>query len=492
MAAPERSFTGDGSTRSWAISFPYIHASHVKASVDGVEVDVVVTPGLVTLDAAEATPAVDAVGRIWRDTPTSQLATYLGSTLNDAESNRLGNLQALYLAEERSGGLRVLDMALTPLANIATRALKIIGFDANGDTTLLSAVPTAGVSASSFWQTVLPAASAAASRALLNVLKGDWLTAQGDLLTRDGSDYKRLARGTAGQYLGVSGSDLAWQTLTTYGFTGVRQTVQHGPVTSAGLPSFLPSTNAALSITTQNVSASYPLVASAANGSNASGAVNSIGISTANLTWSGLTASRAAATPNFLYGTIAGGVITPASTILAPIYQDGGTPAVTNGQITFNIGEMRAYLGNGTTAPQTDLVVFGEAATDGTGVISTVAYAYNGRYDSGWTATLPTAGANLSVNSNIGGSAEHIDARFVIQCTTIDGGWAVGNTTDDVSFNTSGSQFGKMAVSKTSKTTSITPGNQGTGLGLQNLSNGAFLQLTAASWKYKFVVTRRW
>lgn len=39
----------------------------------------------------------------------------------------------------------------------------------------------------------------------------DLLTTRGDLLTRDGSAYKRLARGTTGQVLGVSGSDLAWQ-----------------------------------------------------------------------------------------------------------------------------------------------------------------------------------------------------------------------------------------------------------------------------------------
>ncbi len=36
------------------------------------------------------------------------------------------------------------------------------------------------------------------------------LTTQGDLLTRGGSAYKRLARGTAGQFLGVNGADLAW------------------------------------------------------------------------------------------------------------------------------------------------------------------------------------------------------------------------------------------------------------------------------------------
>lgn len=38
----------------------------------------------------------------------------------------------------------------------------------------------------------------------------DILEEQGDLLTRNGSAYKRLARGAAGQFLGVDGADLAW------------------------------------------------------------------------------------------------------------------------------------------------------------------------------------------------------------------------------------------------------------------------------------------
>lgn len=41
----------------------------------------------------------------------------------------------------------------------------------------------------------------------------DKLTTQGDLLTRDGSGYKRLPRGTADQYLGISGAALTWKDL---------------------------------------------------------------------------------------------------------------------------------------------------------------------------------------------------------------------------------------------------------------------------------------
>lgn len=53
----------------------------------------------------------------------------------------------------------------------------------------------------------------------------DKLTTQGDLLTRDASGYKRLARGTAGQFLGISGADVAWSVpqvdLTSADVTGI-------------------------------------------------------------------------------------------------------------------------------------------------------------------------------------------------------------------------------------------------------------------------------
>ena len=45
---------------------------------------------------------------------------------------------------------------------------------------------------------------------ILQLQSMNLLTEQGDLLTRDGSAYKRLARGSAGQFLGIAGADLAW------------------------------------------------------------------------------------------------------------------------------------------------------------------------------------------------------------------------------------------------------------------------------------------
>ncbi|TBR30209.1 MAG: hypothetical protein EPO10_04035 [Reyranella sp.] len=321
----------------------------------------------------------------------------------------------------------------------------------------------------------------------------DKLTSQGDLLTRDASAYKRLARGTTDQVLSVSGADLIWRTLAAYPvFSGLsRQTVAAGPVTTAGLPGFLPSTNAALSVTSTNVSSTYPLVATAAAGWSATtgGPVDVIGYSTANLSWTGLTASRAAATPNFLYVTIANGLMTPGSTLLAPVYQWGGTPAVTAGQFTFNIAEMRGYLGNGTTAPQVNLVMVGEAATDGTGVISTVAYAYNGKFASAFTATLPGAGAYTSANHNIG--IKPRSAKLVIECISAEIGYSVGDQITEGHIAIYSTVFAPVPIVSTGKTVGFqTPAS--TSLILLSRTTGTPTQLTVANWKYSLVAERGW
>jgi hypothetical protein len=273
----------------------------------------------------------------------------------------------------------------------------------------------------------------------------------------------------------------------------VRQTVSGGPVTAAGLPNFLPATAASLSLTTQNVTSLAPLTATAANGwSGTTGAsLDAPGYSVVNLTWTGLTASRAAATPNYLYGAIANGVITPASTLLAPVYQWGGTPAVTLGQITFNIAEMKAYLGNGATAPQTNLVVFGEAATDATTVISTVAYAYNGRYESALTLALP--GSATSLNHNIGVTPRR--RQIVFECATAEFGYTIGQQivygegvwTYDGAANTR-----PPCIVSSGKTIAFAPSSGG-GYNVTNPSTGAFQQpITSANWKYKATADRGW
>ena len=274
--------------------------------------------------------------------------------------------------------------------------------------------------------------------------------------------------------------------------TGRRQTVVAGPVSSAGLPTFLPSTNGALSLTMQNVTATTRFVAVAANGWDWQGRPNDrVGVSLANLQWTGLTASRAAATPNFLYVAVgADGTLTPGSTILSPVYQEGGTPGTANGQFTFNIGEMKGYLGNGSTAAEAFVVMVGEAATDGSGVISTVAYAYSGRFVSAFTTTLPGAGTFTSANHNLG--VKPNVAKFIVENVTPEHGYSAGDQITEGHASAYSTLYIPMPVVTTSKLVGIQLGQSAGYVVTVRTSGVTTASVTAASWKYAFVADRGW
>ena len=269
-------------------------------------------------------------------------------------------------------------------------------------------------------------------------------------------------------------------TAASVNFT-TRQTVAAGPVDASGFPSFLPATSASLSITTQNVSASTPLIVTAAQGFDASGKIDYASQFAANQTWGSLTASSTL----YLYVNAQTGAL--GFTSLVPIYQHGGTPSATNGQFTFNISEMRGYLGNGSTAPATPIVFIGEVVTGASSVTSATAYAYNGRYDSGWTNTLPAGGSAVSRNHNLGVNPS--DARFSIECVTAEFGWNVGDQIVQPAWQVVG--YG-AAVTSTRNAVKLTPNASYPTPALLRADNGDGVNLTAAKWKYKFVVSRGW
>lgn len=203
----------------------------------------------------------------------------------------------------------------------------------------------------------------------------------------------------------------------------VRQTVLGGPVDASGAPSFLPATAAGLSITSQNLAAGAPLVVSAANGFAAQGAVDRIGMSTANLTWSSLAPSAT----NYLYVDVSlTGLLTPGITTLAPIYQQGGARSTTNGQAVFNISEMSMTVGIGSTAPQAYRVFVGEAVTGAGSVTSTVAYAYQGR--SAFLQSSLAVGTTYAFGANIGTPAPMQVVTGWLECKTAELGYAVGES----------------------------------------------------------------
>ena len=166
---------------------------------------------------------------------------------------------------------------------------------------------------------------------------------------------------------------------------GTRQTVQSGLVDSTGAANFI-SIGTGLAV---NIAATaVPIFLNASGGNVISGRIGRVAADTS---ITGLTASAT----NFLFADVAiDGGVTLGAGVLAPIYQFGGTPSVANGQFTFNISEMKAYVGNGTTAPQVYRVYLGEAITNATNVTSVVNYALNVPHD---------------VNSSLGVSQTWVD-----------------------------------------------------------------------------------
>ena len=276
----------------------------------------------------------------------------------------------------------------------------------------------------------------------------------------------------------------AWVSATV----SVRQTISAGPVTTDGLPNFLPATSGSLSVTSQNISATVPFMATASNGAApASGIVNRNGLSVSNLTWSSLSANAT----NYLYVTInADGTLTPGSTTLAPIYQQGGTPATTSGQFTFNVGEMKGYLGNGTTAPQAFIVFVGEAVTGASSVTSTVAYAYRGRYSSNY-GTLPAASANVSRNHNIGATPRI--RRIVAENITSEYGFNVGDQIDALASFSGPSIKSPPNWWASRLSMGMRTGNDTAGFWTAWTPNGtSSAGLTAANWNLWFYADRGW
>jgi len=136
------------------------------------------------------------------------------------------------------------------------------------------------------------------------------------------------------------------------------------------------------------------------------------------------------------------------------------------------------------------IVMVGEAATDASGVISTVEYALGGLYDSGFTTTLPGTSTATNKSHNLGVLPRVKDVIF--ECITADNDYVVG---DQISvYSTVGSESGNIRAQSFSTTRN--------GMRLATTTSSAFIAispasfnvaiLTAARWKYKFIAERGW
>ena len=345
-------------------------------------------------------------------------------------------------------------------------------------------------------------------------------SSQGTIIYRGTSTWLPLSPGTSGQVLALTfggvpgwssvsgtgtvtlvsaGAGLAGGPITgagtltldwTYGDSGqISQTVRSGPVNTSGYPNFLPATTGSLSITGQNISSSSPLVLNAWSPPDANGAHSITCVFTTAPTWSTLVANST----NYLFEVLStsGGVCSPSfgTTTLAPIYQIGGTPSTTTGQITCNIGSKQCYFASGGSAPATAVVVVGEAATNSSAVTSSVNYAYNGYYDSGWTSTLPNVATLTTQNSNIG-AIDTVDT-LSIKNLTAEFNYSVGDIVDEGLMSTTGTTVFGITVGHTRNTEFFTTGSSGPWY-VFNKTSGGIAGLTLANWAYRLQARRAW
>jgi hypothetical protein len=269
---------------------------------------------------------------------------------------------------------------------------------------------------------------------------------------------------------------------TSYG-NSIIQTVISGPVDSNGAANFLPATTTGLNFTTQNITGSIPLVVTSVNGYNSSGRVSTIGIQSSNFTFTSLPNS----TTSYLFVTVTGGALTTGSTTTAPVYQYTGSAAVANGQYTYVITDSKMYLGNGSTAPQVNVVFVGEAVASGGNITSSVNYAYNGYFRSAQT-TFPAAGGLTTFSHNIG--VQEVEAWSILINTTAEAGYSVGDFAFPQSYNGSGFPH-YNGIALTSRNALQRYRDSSTDIVVSRSSPGSVVNITAANWKIIVYAKRR-
>jgi hypothetical protein len=157
---------------------------------------------------------------------------------------------------------------------------------------------------------------------------------------------------------------------------------------------------------------------------------------------------------------------------------------------------MVAYLGNGTVANPVFAVCLGQVNTNSSGVVTSIIwYAMNGRYDSGWTATLPGAASNVTVlhymyPAPAGSDFGTISAEILLTpAGTVQSGFSSGFVYKNPSAAINGNYF-PISYFVNGMDFEYTTGNYYP-FSLVNAS-GAVVELTAADWQYRHIVRRGW
>ena len=402
---------------------------------------------LLGFDASTGLPGLFVPADFTATTPTA----YINTLLNDADSaTARATLEIVKNAREQEG-IRYTTAGTAPDFTITT-ASPAVGAYVEGQRFTIELNADGTIGSNTLNVNALGAKSLKQYDDAGNKRLGVCKSAQIAVVEYDGTDFVIL------------------NPLPVYPLSMVRQTVQGGPIDASGYPDFLPATDADLSLVTQNISASAPFVVCASQGFGLGS--DRIGVSTANLTFTCQNGT------NYLYVDVSSaGVITTGTTLTAPVY----SPSLATGTNTFNYTTMTMYSSGTTKAWR---VFVGEAIAAAGAVTSTIAYAYNGIYESANYGLAVSS--SYTVNHNVGCPSTKTTTMV---CTTTDGTYAVGYEFLAPSMDPQGYTYGHTGVSISVNTyISLVSASQ---LYVVDYSTPNIAKLiTYANWKLKTTVKR--
>jgi len=154
----------------------------------------------------------------------------------------------------------------------------------------------------------------------------------------------------------------------------------------------------------------------------------------------------------------------------------------------YSVSAASASAGTNPTFTSSNKVYVGESVTGAATVTSVTNYAYQGRYDSGYTSTFPNIATQTSFNHNLG-----IDPQFkqiYAKCLVTDLNYAVGDVVVPATAVSATISIG-FQLPSTPKTISFTTGATNS-LFIANKTTGAGGSGTLANWAYRVTAQRGW
>jgi hypothetical protein len=267
-----------------------------------------------------------------------------------------------------------------------------------------------------------------------------------------------------------------------------RQTVPFGPTDANGAADWGGSTGG----TTLTASGTFVVIA--ANGFDSlSRPVDNIGVIT-NPQWTGLNSNGI----KVLYidvdanGVCTPGFITAGTSLLETTNYiwDGSIP-VTSGQYTFNISEMKGYMGNGVSAPQVTRVFVGMVTVSG-GVVSAIHwFAYNRVFSGARSTPLPGTASVSGGQTHYLGVNFIRNVNFILTCISDDGVFLAGNSMMNPATRPIATAIGTPIVHLT---TAINAYHY-TGANASYCaisSAGTLVNLDVTKWNYRYEVDAGW